>query len=120
MPDRRSRGYYIARPPLSLKKITYEPFKGRVLFHTTYSDYFKENLHMFDALDFIAELTQHIPPKGCSSYVGMDCIHPGSRAAGLTYRMWLNALQLGGMRNMRNVKDSIPLPISIRSRMPTR
>ena len=38
--------------------------KGRVLFHTTYSEYFKENLHMFDALDFIAELTQHIPPKG--------------------------------------------------------
>jgi len=47
-----------------LKKITYEPFKGRVLFHTTYSDYFKENLHMFTALDFLAELTQHIPPKG--------------------------------------------------------
>lgn len=55
---------YIARPPISLKKIRYEPFKGRVLFHTTYSEYFKENLHMFDALDFIAELTQHIPPKG--------------------------------------------------------
>ncbi len=54
----------MARPPLSLKKITYEPFKGRVLFHTTYSDYFKENLHMFDTLDFLAELTQHIPPKG--------------------------------------------------------
>jgi len=65
--DRKSResiGQYIARPPLSLKKITYESFKGRVLFHTTYSDYFKENLHMFDALDFLAELTQHIPPKG--------------------------------------------------------
>jgi transposase len=55
---------YIARPPISLAKIRYEPFKGRVLFHTTYSEYFKENLHMFDALDFIAELTQHIPPKG--------------------------------------------------------
>jgi hypothetical protein len=55
---------YIARPPISLAKIRYEPIKGRVLFHTTYSEYFKENLHMFDALDFIAELTQHIPPKG--------------------------------------------------------
>ncbi|MBW8003128.1 MAG: hypothetical protein FVQ80_14095, partial [Planctomycetes bacterium] len=47
----------------SLKKIRYEPFKGRVLFHTTYSEYFKQNVHMFDALDFLAELTQHIPPK---------------------------------------------------------
>src|SRR6056297_303259 len=55
---------YIARPPISLKKIRYEPFKGMVLFHTKYSDYFKENVHMLDALDFLAELTQHIPPKG--------------------------------------------------------
>ncbi len=54
---------YIARPPISLKKIRYEPFKGRVLFHTKYSQYFKENVHMFDALDFLAELTQHVPPK---------------------------------------------------------
>ncbi len=55
---------YIARPPISLKKIRYEPIKGRVLFHTTYSEYFKENVHLFDALDFLAELTQHLPPKG--------------------------------------------------------
>ena len=31
---------YISRPPNSLKKIRYEPFKGRVLFHTKYSEYF--------------------------------------------------------------------------------
>ena len=56
---------------ISLKKIHYEPFKGRVLFHTTYSEYFTRTLprssrtvHMFDALDFLAELTQHIPPRG--------------------------------------------------------
>lgn len=62
--SQESLAQYIARPPVSLKKIRYEPFKGRVLFHTTYSDYFKENMHMFDAPDFIAELTQHVPPKG--------------------------------------------------------
>ena len=55
---------YISRPPISLKKIRYEPFKGRVLFHTAYSEYFKENVHLFDALEFIAELRQHVPPKG--------------------------------------------------------
>ena len=54
---------YIARPPISLKKIRYEQFKGKVLFHTKYSQYFKQNVHLFDALDFLAELTQHIPPK---------------------------------------------------------
>ena len=37
----RSLAEYISRPAISLKKIRYEPFKGRVLFHTTYSDYFK-------------------------------------------------------------------------------
>jgi hypothetical protein len=63
-PAQENLAEYIARPPISLKKIRYEPFKGRVLFHTTYSEYFKENLHVFDAFDFIAELTQHIPPKG--------------------------------------------------------
>jgi len=61
--SQESLAEYIARPPISLGKIRYERFKGRVLFHTTYSEYFKENLHMFDALDFLAQLTQHIPPK---------------------------------------------------------
>jgi len=65
--DRKSRtslAEYISRPPISLNKIQYESFKGRVLFHTRYNEYFKENLHMFEATDFLAELTQHIPPKG--------------------------------------------------------
>lgn len=31
---------YISRPPLSLKKMRYEPSKGKVLFHTKHSDYF--------------------------------------------------------------------------------
>ena len=35
----RSLAEYISRPAISLKKIRYEPFKGRVLFHTTYSDF---------------------------------------------------------------------------------
>ena len=61
--SQESLAEYIARPPISLKKIRYEPFQRWVLFHTTYSEYFREKLHMFDALDFLAELTQHIPPK---------------------------------------------------------
>ena len=62
--SQESLAEYIARPPISLKKIRYEPFKGKVLFHTKYSEYFKQNVHLFDALDFLGELTQHIPPKG--------------------------------------------------------
>ena len=55
---------YISRAPVRLKKLHYEPFKGRVLFHTHYNEYFGENIHMFEGCDFLAELTQHIPPKG--------------------------------------------------------
>lgn len=54
---------YIVRPPLPLKKIRLEQLKGKVLFHTRYSDYFKENVYLFDSLDFPAALTQHISPR---------------------------------------------------------
>ena len=61
---RESLAQYIARCPISLDKITYEDFHGKVLFKTTkYNDYFKENFRVFDALDFIALVTCHIPPK---------------------------------------------------------
>lgn len=61
---RESLAQYIARCPISLEKITYESFHGKVLFKTPkYNDYFKENFRIFDALDFIALVTSHIPPK---------------------------------------------------------
>jgi hypothetical protein len=55
---------YIARHPVSLQKITYDRDKKKVLYHTKYNDYFKENVKLFTATDFIADLTVHIPPKG--------------------------------------------------------
>jgi hypothetical protein len=61
---KESLAQYIARCPISLDKIIYEPFHGKVLFKTPkYNEYFKENFRSFDALDFIAEVTAHIPPK---------------------------------------------------------
>jgi hypothetical protein len=41
---------YIARFPASLQKIVYEPAKKKVLYHTTYNEYFKENLKIIDRL----------------------------------------------------------------------
>ena len=55
---------YMARPPISLSKVVLEERGGKVLFHTKYNPYFKENLKLFAVTDFIAELTQHVPPKG--------------------------------------------------------
>ena len=61
---RESLAQYIARCPISLEKIKYEPFHGKVLFKTLkYNDYFKENFRSLDALEFIALVTAHIPPK---------------------------------------------------------
>jgi hypothetical protein len=59
---REALGQYIARCPVSLQKLHYEPYKGKVIFKTKYNSYFKENVKVFKAEDFLAELTQHIPP----------------------------------------------------------
>jgi hypothetical protein len=55
---------YIARHPFSLKKIHYIKEKGTVLYLTKFNPVLKDNIKLFQAPDFIAELTQHIPPKG--------------------------------------------------------
>jgi hypothetical protein len=61
---RESLVEYLARPPISLGKVSFESFHGKVLFHTSYRQYFKENLKLFTAAYFIVLLTQHLPPKG--------------------------------------------------------
>jgi len=58
---REALAQYIARCPISLNKIIYESFKGKVIFKTKYNAYFKENLKVFDAVEFIGQTVQHIP-----------------------------------------------------------
>ena len=58
---REAIAQYMARCPVSLNKIIYEPFKGKVIFKTKYNKYFKENLKVYNADEFIARLAQHIP-----------------------------------------------------------
>jgi hypothetical protein len=53
---RESIAQYLVRPPLSLRKIKYEPFKGKVLFKTKYNEYFGENFKVYDGEDFIMGL----------------------------------------------------------------
>jgi SOS response regulatory protein OraA/RecX len=61
---RSNLSQYIARHPYSLKKIHTIREKGQVLYLTQYNPALKDNIKLFAVLDFIAELTQHIPPKG--------------------------------------------------------
>jgi hypothetical protein len=62
--QREALAQYIARPALSLKKIPFQQIDGKIAFHTDYNQYFKENFKLFSPTDFIAELTQHVPPRG--------------------------------------------------------
>jgi len=70
--SQESLAEYIARPPISLNKILYEPFKGRVLFHTKYSSYFKQNIHIhascYVAID---ESPVQVKQKAYSTRIGM-------------------------------------------------
>jgi hypothetical protein len=54
---------YIIRHPVSLQKILYARSNGTIIYKTKYNEYFKQNIKLFKAGDFIAELTQHLPPK---------------------------------------------------------
>ena len=54
---------YIVRHPVSLQKILYARSNGTIVYKTKYNEYWKENIKLFKALDFITELIQRIPPK---------------------------------------------------------
>jgi len=61
---RQALAQYIARAPLSLQKLTYDRAGGKVLYRTSYNPYLKQNTSLWSAADFIAHLTQFIPPWG--------------------------------------------------------
>ena len=61
---REALAQYIARCPVSLKKIFYESDKDRVIFKTKYNAYFKGNQKIFGPIHFLGLMAQHIPvPK---------------------------------------------------------
>jgi len=55
---------YIARPPLSLKKMLVEERGGSVLYRSEYNPYFKTNQKLFPAIGFLVGLLQHLPDAG--------------------------------------------------------
>jgi hypothetical protein len=63
---REALSQYIARPPLSLKKIVIEENReATVISFTSQSEFFRGKTEAFPVMRFLLELTQHIPPKGC-------------------------------------------------------
>ncbi len=55
---------YIISSPFALDKITYNPETGMVVYRSKMTHgKNKANFKVFDALEFIAEITQHIPDR---------------------------------------------------------
>jgi len=55
---------YIVRAPLSLEKIHWDQDQDTVTWKSSTWGYFKGRERHFSGLDFIAQLTLHIPPRG--------------------------------------------------------
>jgi hypothetical protein len=56
---------YIARPPLSLKKINIEQNgEATAISYTSDNEFFKGKAEIFSVTQFLLELTQYIPPRG--------------------------------------------------------
>ena len=61
---RESLCQYIVRAPVSLEKLYWDSETDTVLWHAPRKGPFKGEDRYFSGLDFIAQLTLHIPPKG--------------------------------------------------------
>lgn len=65
--DRKARvalAQYIARAPLSLEKLVYDPESGKIFYHSTFNPYLGEKVKAWDVREFIALATQFVPPQG--------------------------------------------------------
>jgi len=58
---REALAQYIARPPISLSKMLVEEHEASVLYRSEYNPYFKMNVKLFPALEFLVQLLQHLP-----------------------------------------------------------
>ena len=57
---RESLAQYIARCPISLNIIIYEPVNEKVIFKAKYNANFRENVKIYDSVQFIGLVAQHI------------------------------------------------------------
>jgi hypothetical protein len=62
--SRQALSQYIVRPPLSLEKVHWDEEQDTVTWKSCTSGYFRGREKHFSALDFIAQLTLHLPPRG--------------------------------------------------------
>ncbi|MCX7038097.1 MAG: transposase [Spirochaetes bacterium] len=63
-PTREALCQYIVRAPISLQRIRWDEKQDTVTWSASPSGFFKGRTRHYSSLDFIAQMTLHIPPRG--------------------------------------------------------
>jgi hypothetical protein len=63
-PTREALCQYLVRAPLSLQRIRWDEQQDTVTWSASPSGFFKGRIRRYSSLDFIAQVTLHIPPRG--------------------------------------------------------
>jgi hypothetical protein len=107
---REALSQYIARPPLSLKKISIEENgEATLISFSSDSEFFKGKTETFTVMRFFLELTQHIPPKGCQYVRRYGLYASRTKGNGRPSPMWCGWPRRGGRSNdCRPIKTCNP------------
>jgi hypothetical protein len=63
-PSHSSGTPHVVRAPLSLRRIRWDEPQDTVTWSSSPSGYFKGRQRRYSSLDFIAQVTLHVPPRG--------------------------------------------------------
>jgi hypothetical protein len=63
-PTREALCQYLVRAPLSLRRIRWDEQQDTVTWSASPSGFFKGRIRRYSSLDFIAQVTLHVPPRG--------------------------------------------------------
>lgn len=63
-PTREALCQYLVRAPLSLRRIRWDEQQDAVTWSASPSGFFKGKVRRYSSLDFIAQVTLHVPPRG--------------------------------------------------------
>ena len=69
-PTREALCQYLVRAPVSLRRIRWDEQQDTVTWSASPSGFFKGKVRRYSSLDFIAQVTLHVPPRGLYSSRG--------------------------------------------------
>jgi len=100
--EREQLCQYVLRNPFSVEKITLESPTDTVIYRSKLNPKINRNFEVFDPVDFLATLSQHIPDKGVQMV----------RYYGLYSNKMRGCTRKGTGRSKMGAKDAVPWPKS--------